>query len=160
MRLSRALENALAGRGVEVVTDRIVGYEMSNGRVTALRGSSRWMCEKVILATGRVLGGGIVSEAGVTRERIFGLPIWAGGRPIADRFTGDLTGQSVDATHELFRAGVAYDDKLRPLNEFGEIFATNVYAAGSILGGYDPAQDFTGIGVAAWTGYLAGNSLA
>lgn len=131
MRLSQALKNGLQRRGVEIIHERVEHVENY---------------ERVILATGRVLGGGILSDAGVTCERIFNLPVWAGGRPVADRFLGNL---------DQFKMGLDYDEHLRPLNEFGELAYTHLYAAGSILGGYDPVTDGTGIGVAAFTGYLA-----
>jgi anaerobic glycerol-3-phosphate dehydrogenase len=35
-----------------------------------------------------------------------------------------------------------------------------MYAAGSVIGGYDPAADKTGLGVATFTGFLAGESAA
>ena len=131
MRLSQALKNSLQRRGIEIVNER-VGYVDDY--------------ERVILATGRVLGGGILSDSATTCERIFNLPVWADGRPVADRFLGDL---------DQFKIGLDYDEHLRPLNEFGEVAHTHLYAAGSILGGYDPVIDGTGIGVAAFTGYLA-----
>ncbi|MDA0713600.1 MAG: hypothetical protein O2897_06400 [bacterium] len=98
----------------------------------------------VILASGRVLAGGLLMD-GVFKEAIFNLPIWG------DRSTEE----NVSGNHELFKMGLALDTNQRPLNQFGELFASNLYAAGSMVRGYDPAKEATGIGVAAMLGYLA-----
>lgn len=76
--------------------------------------------KSVILATGRFLSGGFVDQ----REVIFGLPVM---------------GQELRV-----------DEQQRPLNSFGEIFATNLFAAGSNLGE-------GGMGRAIFTGYQAGS---
>ena len=39
-------------------------------------------------------------------------------------------------------------------------FHPRLYAAGSVISGYDPAGDKTGLGVAIFTGYLAGEAAA
>jgi glycerol-3-phosphate dehydrogenase subunit B len=36
----------------------------------------------------------------------------------------------------------------------------NVFAAGAVVGGHDPASDGTGMGVAMLTGFLAGRAAA
>src|SRR5229473_2429793 len=40
------------------------------------------------------------------------------------------------------------------------LFAGRLFAAGSVISGYDPAADKTGLGVAIFTGYLAGEAAA
>ncbi len=86
--------------------------------------------KSVILATGRFLSGGFGSQ-----ELLFGLP---------------LVGE------QRFKIGLACDEHQRPLGAFGELFASNLFAAGSSLGGYDPAED-GGMARAIATGYRAGD---
>ncbi|MEI6805303.1 MAG: FAD-binding protein [Myxococcaceae bacterium] len=114
------------------MADKIVGFERDSKKIThVLLGSGEVIKPKnIILATGRFLSGGF----GLT-ESIFGLPL---------------------IKTESFKAGLACDAEQRPLGEFGEVFATNLFAAGSSLGGYDPATD-GGMARAIETGYRAGD---
>ena len=84
----------------------------------------------------------------------------ADGQPVADRFIGDLTGDTVDAAHAIFSAGVMVDEDLHPLDATGAVALHNVFCAGSVIGGYNPARDQTALGVAIWTGQLAGELAA
>jgi glycerol-3-phosphate dehydrogenase subunit B len=109
----------------------------------------------VILASGRFLSGGMKKE-GMGQETIFGLPIESDGSWIDDAFIGSLTGGKPMERHPIFRAGVSFDVELRPQLASRRYAAKNLFAAGSILGGYDPAKDGSSMGVAILTGYLAG----
>ncbi|MFZ9890047.1 MAG: anaerobic glycerol-3-phosphate dehydrogenase subunit B, partial [Myxococcota bacterium] len=75
-------------------------------------------------------------------------------------FIGSLTAKLPEGDHPIFRAGIAYDTQLRPLTVGRDVLARNLFAAGSVLEGYDPARDGSGLGVAAFTGLLAGEGAA
>lgn len=113
----------------------------------------------IVLCSGRYFAGGLKVRQGA-RESILGLPVVVDGQPLGSRFVGDFLGATPDDDHPLFRAGIAYNQSLQPLTEWGELFAENVFAAGSVLEGYDPARDGSGLGVCALTGLLAGESAA
>jgi glycerol-3-phosphate dehydrogenase subunit B len=161
-RLDRALRDACIAAGVEVVdgtvTDpvgqqgagetRIVGVCIGGRRVTA---------RALVLASGRFIGGGVVREH-VAREALLGLPVYVDGAELADRFPGDLTADVVDGAHPLFSAGLLVDATLRPLGRDRRVAYENVVAAGTVVGGFDPARDGTAAGVALWTGWLAGRA--
>ena len=56
----------------------------------------------------------------------------------------------------LFSAGVAADPLLRPrLGQDGPVAFPNLHVAGDLLGGFDPARERTGLGVALVTGAVA-----
>lgn len=114
------------------IRDTVKSFERDSKKIThVLLGSGDVIQPKsVILATGRFLSGGF----GLA-ESIFGLPL---------------------TRTEHFKIGLACDSEQRPLSEFGELFATNLFAAGSSLGGYDPATD-GGMARAIATGYRAGD---
>lgn len=159
-RLQRSLRTTCDTRGIKVIDgivgapridgDRVVGVDISRGTER-----QRLECNALVLASGRFYGGGLVRDQ-VAREAVFGLPVVTDGLPIDDQFIGTLTGDHVDADHPIFRAGILVDDRLRPLDRQRRLLAENVVAAGSIIEGYDPARDGSGLGVAAWTGWLAG----
>ena len=114
------------------VSGSVVDFNLENKKITQVKLSTGEILEpqKIILATGRFLSGGFKQ-----RESIFGLPL---------------------AGKERFKMGLAYDASQRPLGDFGDLFAENLFAAGSSLGGYDPACD-GGMAVAIQTGYRAGD---
>ncbi len=160
LRLADALHDYLARNCVEVILGVAQAVTTNAQGIDSViidtEGTQKIIRPKaVVLATGRFLGGGLKID-GIARETVMGLPIWSSLRPIDDGFTGDLVGKTLEDTHEIFRVGVAYDSHLRPVDSYGKTFASNLFAAGSILEGYDPARDRSALGVAILTGYLAG----
>lgn len=159
-RLQRALRATCEARGIVAVDGNVSAPRFDGDRlvgVTIGRGAEQHTmdCGALVLASGRFYGGGLVRDQ-VAREALFGAPVVSEGTPIDDQFIGAFTGEHVDADHAIFRAGVAIDSHLRPLDRHRRPLAENVVAAGSIIEGYDPARDGSGLGVAAWTGWLAG----
>jgi glycerol-3-phosphate dehydrogenase subunit B len=91
---------------------------------------------------------------------VLDLPLFAGHRRAVDQYIGDLLAEKVEGEHQAFRVGVRIDAGLRPLGPQGTLFDPRLFAAGSVISGYDPAADKTGLGVAIFTGYLAGEAAA
>jgi glycerol-3-phosphate dehydrogenase subunit B len=60
----------------------------------------------------------------------------------------------------LFAAGVRIDTRLRPLDGSDAPRFANLFAAGDLLGSFDPARDRTGLGVALISGRRAGEEAA
>jgi anaerobic glycerol-3-phosphate dehydrogenase len=102
----------------EFKTGTATGFKLENKRIT-----------QVVLASGEVIEpksvilatGRYLGGGFAEKETIFGLP--------------------------LVNMALALDKQQRPLGKFGEVFANNLYAAGSVNGG---------LGEAIATGYLAG----
>lgn len=172
-RLVQALRQGAAREGVTLVEGEVLPAEPSTAARTQAAGAMRLGSLRVrdesgertlrpgsvVLATGRFLGGGL-SREGVARETIFGLPVVTEGEVVHDRAMSELTGEAPEREHAIFRAGIAFDHGLRPLDARGVPLAQNLFAAGSILEGYDPARDGSGLGVCALTGLLAGERAA
>jgi glycerol-3-phosphate dehydrogenase subunit B len=118
-------------------------------------GGRRVRTGTVVLAGGRFQGGGIVRDQ-VAREALLDLPVFVDGALMGDRFVGDFLGTSVGDAHALFRAGIDFDEALRPLGSDHRAAFDNVVAAGTTLGGFDPARDGSALAVSVWTGFLAG----
>lgn len=161
-RWAHALRAACVAAGVVIVDggvgDPVVATDAGGDprRVVALHcGGRRVATRAVVLAGGRFFGGGLVRDQRA-REALFGLPVFIDDQELDERFVGDLVGDTVDAPHALFRAGLLVDESLRPLDRARRVAFTNVIAAGAIVGGWDPARDGTALGVSAWLGFLAG----
>ena len=160
LRLAHALSDGLSRRGAVQIKGTLKSYEIEQRclkNLTLMVEDKRTLtvhAKKVILATGRALGGGMLTESAPV-DSVFNLPLWTSRGPVGDRYPIDMTSESIEKEQEIFSMGLAYDDSLRPLDACGEVFATNLFAAGSILQGYDPAKEGTGMGVGILTGYIA-----
>jgi glycerol-3-phosphate dehydrogenase subunit B len=60
----------------------------------------------------------------------------------------------------LYTAGVRVDARMRPLAPDGAPAFERVFCAGELIGGFDPARERTGLGVALLTGLAAAASAA
>src|SRR5690606_37959754 len=107
--------------------------------------ATRRLAERaVVLASGRYVGGGI-ERADRCREQVFDLPVDL-------HAPGEATAFLHLRPQPAFAAGVRVDAALRPLDRDGRPRAANLFAAGSVIGGSDPAVDGTGAGLSWCTG--------
>jgi glycerol-3-phosphate dehydrogenase subunit B len=172
-RLVASLRRACAAAGVVVVDGVVAGIDGGgHPAATSPRAGRRALATlhvagaprtvaagAVVLAGGRFLGGGIVREH-VAREPLFGLPVFVEGEELGDRFVGGLVADTVDGAHPLFRAGLLVDAALRPLGADRHPPFAHVFAAGAIVGGWDPARDGGAMGTSVWMGVRAGAAAA
>lgn len=149
--LCRFFQNArITLKGGEAKEPRI-----EKRRVRSLKvGKEELAIDRLILATGKFLGGGIVDdEAGLTklREALLNLPVTL---PLP------VTQPDFFSSQPLATAGVRVSRFLQPVDGQGRLLHENLWAAGSLLGGYDAATQGCGMGVAVSTGTLAGRMAA
>jgi glycerol-3-phosphate dehydrogenase subunit B len=159
-RLYAALAAAFEAAGGRIQTGSFVQRgEGERGRLTAIYSEAaareqRHRAARYVLATGGIAGGGLRADhAGLIRETALDLPLRAPnarGDWFAPRFLDE-------AGHPVFRAGVAVDAQLRPLDAAGQVVYENVSVAGGAIAGYDPIREGCLEGVAVATGWMAGN---
>ena len=113
--------------------------------------------EAVVLATGKFIAGG-VAKNGCLYEPTLRLPVSVAGPSCASSFR--LTSNEISDEQTFYRAGVRVDGGLRPLDEGDRVVDERLFACGDVLAGHDPARDSTAMGVAVFTGYLAGRRAA
>jgi glycerol-3-phosphate dehydrogenase subunit B len=161
-RFGRALRAAVASSTARVVDGRVRALRAGQrGESHALEVETRAGVERIsvrvaVLATGRFTGGGITASGGEVREPLLGLPLHdADGRRI-DRIPPHRSVRKGYATWQpLYTAGVRVDAQLRPLGPGGEPAAERVFCAGELIGGFDPARERSGLGVALLTALAA-----
>ncbi|MCX5858592.1 MAG: FAD-dependent oxidoreductase [Proteobacteria bacterium] len=159
-RLQSALDRALEKRGVTILNGQVISAGAAGHRVQSLQVKIQGQEEKLegqgfILATGKYLGGGI-ERGRIFRELVFDLPVFIGEKPVKEDFIKDFLTREPLGPHPAFRAGIRVSGKLKPLLRDQQVFAENLWAAGSILAGYDSTGDGAGLGVAVLTGFKAG----
>ncbi|HYV43530.1 MAG TPA: FAD-binding protein, partial [Myxococcaceae bacterium] len=141
VRLQEALDRALRGAGVELAEGAVECRDLQAG--SWVIGERPVAARAAVLATGKFLGGGI-ERAGRFRETVLGLPVFAGARRVGEEYVGDLLDERVESDQVAFRAGVRIDEALRPVRADGVPASPALFAAGSVIRGYDPASDKTG----------------
>ncbi|HZP90116.1 MAG TPA: glycerol-3-phosphate dehydrogenase subunit GlpB [Actinomycetota bacterium] len=162
IRLFRALRSAFRRAGGRLVMGAVVvgagtsersvtslSVRAAAGRTTAYE--ARWF----VLATGGFASGALhVDSYGEVRETALGLPV-AGVPPVEEpRF---LPGVFDD--HPMSRAGLAVDERLRPLGPEGAAAFHNLFAAGAVLAGAEPWRERSGNGLALATGFAAASHI-
>lgn len=110
-----------------------------------------------LLATGGVAGGGVRTDhTGAVWETALNLPLQAPasrGDWFSPRFLDERG-------HPIYGAGLATDERLRPLDAGGAPIYTNVAVAGAALAGADPVRERCYSGLALATGWRAGQILS
>ncbi|MFL5807105.1 MAG: glycerol-3-phosphate dehydrogenase subunit GlpB [Roseiflexaceae bacterium] len=159
MRLFTIFQDAIirAGGRLQIGAEVLRGAG-ADGRLTAVYTAAaareqEHRASAFLLATGGVAGGGIRTDhTGAVWETALGLPLHAPGSRgewFAARFLAE-------GGHPIYRAGVATDERLRPIDGAGRLVYQNVYVAGSALAGADPVRERCYSGLALATGWKAG----
>lgn len=156
LRLQLSLDEAVRSSGVQLEEYSIFNEEGD----LFLRGLSRRdlpvEARATVLATGKFIGGGIRRAGGKTRETIFSSPVYVSDRRGPDAVISELLGERYSDDQPMFRAGVRINSECRVVGAPRK----NVFAAGSVISGFDPATDGGGLGVTIFTAFLAGERAA
>ncbi len=159
-RLTRLLEAALDDAGVRMTAGvPIVDVNAADGRVRDVRGthantSVPYRADQYILATGGLVGGGVVADRSTVHEPLFGCHV---SQP-ADR--ADWYADTPAGPHAFPRFGVHTDHEMRPLEADGMPTFVNLRAAGAVIGGADFPAQHAGSGISIATGWHAGRRAA
>lgn len=159
-RLEKAAQKAgaIVRRGYKVVGANCNNIVKSL-RVEMGRKVTEIEADAYILASGSFLGGGLKEDCDFLKESVFNLPVFGGdGSNLEEVYLEKLLSREVfpKGGHRLFSSGISVNEKLQPISYEGEPVYSNLYAAGSILSGYNYMAEKSGMGVALATGYLAG----
>jgi glycerol-3-phosphate dehydrogenase subunit B len=110
-----------------------------------------------ILATGGILGGGImVDNNGYAQEAVFGLPV-----PTPEHRSNWFQAEFLAPKgHPIFHTGVTTDTELRPLDNTGGTPYSNLHVVGSALADCDPIRERSLEGIALATGFRVAELIA
>jgi glycerol-3-phosphate dehydrogenase subunit B len=162
MRLWRALRATIRRGGGRVQVGELVHrIVVEGGRVVAVEVEAaarvhRIRTDAVILATGGLVGGGLVATGeGTIVEPLLGLHVEA---PVRDAW---LVHEALDpAGHPIEAAGIRTDGDLRPVDPLtGRAAYPNVRIAGALLAGQRALRERSGDGIAVASGWRAAGRL-
>jgi glycerol-3-phosphate dehydrogenase subunit B len=142
--------------GLSALQPRIRGDKIEAMALGPSAGSPIYRASAFILATGNFVSGGLNSDRKAIFETLLGLPVkypssrseWSSSKLL------NPEGQSFNSI------GIEVDEKLRPVNESGNIVFENLFAAGAIIAFANSMAEKSGGGVAISTGYRAGELAA
>jgi len=159
-RMQDALSAALEAAGIEVARGEARELERNGqGLVSCSVGHDgarrRIQADNWVLATGKFIAGGIKKDRSF-RETALDLPLFCGDQQVGEVFTQKMLRSRVLGDHPAFGVGLMSDRRLRPVDQDGRVILENLFAAGSVLGGYNYHTGGCGLGVCALTGYRAG----
>jgi len=157
-RVYRALERRIRAAGIRL----LIGYdvhdpEAAGGRIGAVsismgKKTKRIEGDTFVLATGGLVGRGVITDRKSTLEPIFGLPVLGPSRR-SEWFTERFFDPS---GHPINKIGLAVDDQLRPTGEGNRPVYENLFACGAQLAGHDALREKSGGGVTIASGFKAG----
>lgn len=159
-RLQDALAAALEAAGVEFAHSEAREFERNGNALVScsvdMNGAQRRLqSDKWVLATGKFITGGIKKDRAF-HETALNLPVFCGDRKVEEVFTQKMLRKQILADHPAFSVGLMTDGRLRPVDQDGKAILKNLFAAGSVLGGYNYHTGSCGLGVCALTGHRAG----
>ncbi len=163
-RLDAALGKASEASGVEELAGEVLDFEQAEDELGSCIVKSDGDEIEVnarawVLTTGKFIGGGL-QKGKAFRESLLDLPVFCDGEPVGEIWTKKLLGASVLDRHDAFSVGILADASLRPVDAYGRVIYKNLFAAGSVLGGYNYHYDGCGLGVCVLTGRVAGANAA
>lgn len=162
MRLYHVLRERIRAAGGRVqVGEKVARVHVEDGHVTAVEmeaavRSHTIRTEAIVLATGGLLGGGLVATGdGRIVETVLGLHVEA---PEHDTW---FVSDALDpAGHPIEAAGVMTDSALRPLGPDQAVSHANVHVVGGLLAEQRAIRERCGDGVAIASGWHAAGLLA
>lgn len=158
-RLQESIRDYFKAQGIERIEGEAVDFEKDQRRVQSVRVHQEEKLFKVkartyLLATGKYLGGGMEKGARF-RERLFHLPLTSEGKALRQETVLGLSRPRAAESQPFFAVGVAVNPLGQALDEDGQVAYDNLFAAGSVLAGFDPTHDRCAEGVALLSGTLA-----
>ncbi len=156
LRLRELFEQALPRKGATLIPQQKVTSLClaDDGATLALKdsyGEIQVKAQAVILATGRLLSGGLEAHPEGIREHLLNLPVL---QP-ACRSDWYCESYTDPRGHPINRAGIEVDARGRPLRADGQCYHPRLFAAGAVLAHHDWIRSRSGAGIALASAWLA-----
>jgi len=136
--------------GMEVSASSLNGNKVQSVWSEAAARQVVHTAQTFILATGGILGGGIIIDQGSNAiEPIFNLPIDV-SNDISHWFQKDYLS---DMGHPVFQTSVPVNRSFQPIDNHGEVIYSNLFAIGNQIANCDPIRERSLEGIALATGF-------
>ena len=133
--------------GTYMLGDSVTGGDFEGGRLKSVttinHGEVRFEADNFIIASGSFFSKGLSADLDGVREPVFGLDV----EQLEDR--ASWYKRDLFESQPYMNFGVSVDDGFRAMKDGKPV--ENLYAAGSILGGFNPLKEGSGAGTAILT---------
>jgi glycerol-3-phosphate dehydrogenase subunit B len=140
---------------VDILPAEVVheGKIIASRPLTTADRTPRLTADKIILATGKFIGGGFRPGA---REPIFGLPLFLQDKPLEEWSRRELFRSNPTSPQPIFAAGLRVNIAGQVLGTQGEILWENLFACGRILSGCGVGAERSSSTISLVTGGVVG----
>ncbi len=145
-------------QGHEAVSYKHDGNKLTSVTVASPRREIEISAKAFLLATGKYIGGGLEGNETGLSETVFGLIPVTGDYHSASTIVPSKSTSVLSISpmgQPIQTCGLSVDPEFRPVTDEGIEWAKNLYAAGSILAGYNYSVEKSGLGVAATSAFNA-----
>jgi len=160
MRLHKILQQSVERNGGKVLNGQqailadCVGNRVKTVYTEAAARYQPHTASQYVLATGGILGGGVLASPTRVEETIFNLSLES---HLPEFWFND---EFISPTnHPIYLTGLSVDQFLRPIKVTKELAYENLYAVGAALGGVDPLAELSIEGIALATGFAVGRKV-
>jgi glycerol-3-phosphate dehydrogenase subunit B len=156
IRLRELLEQQLASKGVTVITQQKVAAVNFTDQGIQLShedhyGTVNIQANKILLASGRFLSGGLTADQNSLRETLMNLPVQQ-----PDNREEWFSDEYFDHNgHAVNRSGIMVNDQFQVVDHQGIVVDPRLYAAGIVLANQDWIRQRCGAGIAIASAYKA-----
>lgn len=173
-RLQEAIHQYFKKQNYEIIHAEALAFEAQQDQIKSLtlkREQEIFHLEAkhYILATGKLIGGGIRAlqpkkikdplEQTFFEESLFRLPLFVEGHAVKDFPKRNFTTEQVMHAQPAFQVGLHINERLQPINGKGQVYFSNLRAAGQILADFDSTRDPAAAGVSIVSGCLAARQI-
>ena len=167
-RLQNSLESVFVKAGGKLLQGHeAVSYQCDGNKLKSITAASprreiKIAAKAFLLATGKFIGGGLAGDEKGLKETVFGLMPVTGDYHSASNIVPSRSTSVLSISpmgQPIQTCGLSVDPEFRPVTEDGLEWAENLYAAGSILAGYNYSVEKSGLGVAATSAYNAAKNI-
>jgi len=164
LRLQLALDEIFRkAAGKLLIGHEVTSFEMTEDQLEFVIAKSPRRKVKInakayLLATGKFIGTGLSGDENGIHETTFGLMTVTGSFHSADGILPSKATNRLSITPEgqpVYSTGITVDPQFRPIQEEGVEWVKNLFAAGSVLAGYNYPVEKSGLGVALTSGFNA-----
>jgi len=161
IRLRELFEQKLPALGATVISQhKVQRIEFENKSIRLYLqdsyGPVEIEAEKLVLASGRFLSGGLTADQQEVKEPLIDLPV----QQPDGRENWFCESYFDSAGHAVNRSGIVVNEKFQPLDFKGRVIDKRLYAAGILLANQDWIRQRCGAGLAIATAYKAVKSLS
>ena len=160
IRLRELFERQLAARGATFISQQKVKQVLLQEETINLTlkdnfGPIEIKTDKLLIASGRFLSGGLQADQHQVRESLLDLPVQQPG----ERDNWFNESYFDPAGHAINQSGLRVTDEFQPINEQGKVIDRRLYCAGILLANQDWVRQRCGAGLAIATAYKAINAM-